>query len=76
MLVIGDFLIPHRAPELATQFRNLLVAGKIQHVLCTGNLVSVDMEEYLRSLSPDVHIVQGDMDHVRCTAKQFQRAVL
>jgi predicted phosphodiesterase len=65
VLAIGDFHIPHRSPELAARFRTLLVAGKIQHILCTGNLVSVDVEDYLRSLSSDVHIVRGDMDTVR-----------
>lgn len=64
MLAIGDFHIPFKSPELASRFRTLLVAGKIQHILCTGNLVSLDIDDYLRSLSPDVHIVRGDMDMV------------
>jgi vacuolar protein sorting-associated protein 29 len=38
------------------------VPGKIQHVLCTGNLCSQEMMEYLRSVCPDVHVVKGDMD--------------
>lgn len=62
VLAIGDFLIPYRSPEIAARFRSLLVPGKIQHILCTGNLVSLDVEDYLRSLSSDVHIVRGDMD--------------
>lgn len=40
----------------------MLVPGKIQHVLCTGNLCSSAVESYLRSISPDVSIVAGDMD--------------
>jgi vacuolar protein sorting-associated protein 29 len=38
------------------------VPGKIQHILCTGNLCSKEMMEYLRSVCPDVHAVKGDMD--------------
>lgn len=64
VLAIGDFNIPYRSPEIASRFRSLLVPGKIQHILCTGNLVSLDVEDYLRSLSSDVHIVCGDMDTV------------
>lgn len=60
--MIGDFHIPHRSPALAKRFRALLLPGKIQYVLCTGNLCSAEVSEYLRSISPDVHIVAGDMD--------------
>ena len=44
-------------PDAVTQ-----VPGKIQHILCTGNLCSKEMMEYLRSVCPDVHAVKGDMD--------------
>lgn len=64
MLVIGDFHIPHRSPALAQRFRTLLLPGKIQYVLCTGNLCSTEVVEYLQAISPDVHIVAGDMDMV------------
>lgn len=74
MLAIGDFHVPFRSPELAARFRTLLVAGKIQHILCTGNLVSFDVDDYLRSLSPDVHIVRGDMDMVCSNLQQNQVA--
>jgi vacuolar protein sorting-associated protein 29 len=30
--------------------------------LCTGNLCSKEMMDYLRSVCPDVHVVKGDMD--------------
>jgi vacuolar protein sorting-associated protein 29 len=38
------------------------VPGKMQHVLCTGNVCSKTSEEYLRTLANSVHIVRGDMD--------------
>lgn len=40
----------------------MLVPGKIQTVLCTGNLCTKSTLQYLRSIAPDVHVVQGDFD--------------
>lgn len=38
--------------------------GKIQHVLCTGNIGPqyVQITDYFKYLAADVHIVQGDWD--------------
>ncbi|KAK3753273.1 hypothetical protein QZH41_015213 [Actinostola sp. cb2023] len=38
------------------------VPGKIQHILCTGNLCTKDSYDYLKTLASDVHIVRGDFD--------------
>ena len=38
------------------------VPGKIQHILCTGNLVTRDTFDYLKTLASDVHVVAGDFD--------------
>ena len=38
VLVLGDLHIPHRTNTLPAQFKKLLVPGRIQHILCTGNL--------------------------------------
>eukprot|EP00301_Raphidiophrys_heterophryoidea_P010874 c16198_g1_i1.p1 GENE.c16198_g1_i1~~c16198_g1_i1.p1 ORF type:complete len:191 (-),score=48.65 c16198_g1_i1:171-743(-) len=62
VLVIGDTHIPHRAAELPPKFKALLVPDKIQHVLCTGNLCTKEMFEYLKTISSDVHVVRGDFD--------------
>lgn len=62
VLVIGDFHIPHRAHTLPPQFKKLLVPGKIQHILCTGNLVSKETFDYLKTIASDVHVVKGDFD--------------
>jgi len=40
------------------------VPGKIQHVLCTGNLCNREMFDFLKSISSDVHVVKGDFDEV------------
>jgi vacuolar protein sorting-associated protein 29 len=62
VLVIGDFHIPHRIHNLPAKFRKLLVPNKMQHVMCTGNLCTKEMLDYLKSLSCDVHTVRGDFD--------------
>lgn len=40
------------------------MTGKIQQVLCTGNVTSREMFDFLRHVSPDVHAVRGDMDEL------------
>lgn len=40
----------------------MLVPGKMQHILCTGNVGSPEQVAYLKSLAPNVHIVRGDFD--------------
>ena len=47
---------------LSIRSLSLQVPGKMQHVLCTGNVCSKSTEEYLRTLANSVHIVRGDMD--------------
>jgi vacuolar protein sorting-associated protein 29 len=65
VLVIGDFHIPHRSGNLPAKFKKLLVPGKIQHILCTGNLCNRDTYDYLKTIANDVHVVRGDFDDVR-----------
>ena len=67
MLVLGDLHIPHRASTVPAKFKKLLVPGKIQHILCTGNLCNKDSFDYLKhpcfrraSLS-----CSGDFDDVK-----------
>lgn len=62
MLLIGDFHIPYRSAGLSPKFKKLLVPGKIQQVLCTGNLCTKESLDYLRTLAGEVHLVRGDMD--------------
>jgi len=62
VLVLGDLHIPHRVADLPKKFKALLVPGKIQHILCTGNVVDKATLDYLKTLSSDVHVVRGDFD--------------
>ncbi|KAA8589317.1 hypothetical protein FQN60_012682 [Etheostoma spectabile] len=64
VLVLGDLHIPHRCNTLPAKFKKLLVPGKIQHILCTGNLCTKESYDYLKTLAGDVHIVRGDFDEI------------
>jgi vacuolar protein sorting-associated protein 29 len=48
VLVLGDFHIPHRAASIPEKFQRMLVPNKMQHILCTGNLVTKEQYEELR----------------------------
>ena len=74
VLVIGDLHIPHRIHDLPGKFKKLLVPGKIQQILCTGNVCDRETYEYLRTVSPDVNVVKGDYDEVRvCRVQSLLR---
>ncbi|GAB6028595.1 Vacuolar protein sorting-associated protein 29 [Chamberlinius hualienensis] len=62
VLVLGDLHIPYRCNSLPAKFKKLLVPGRIQHILCTGNMCTKESFEYLRTLASDVHVVKGDFD--------------
>ena len=66
VLVIGDLHIPHIIHDLPAKFKKLLVPGKIQQIICTGNVCDKETLEYLRTVAPDVNVVRGDYDEV-CT---------
>ncbi|KAJ5077594.1 vacuolar protein sorting-associated protein [Anaeramoeba ignava] len=62
VLIIGDFHIPHRTYDVPTRFKKLLVPGKIEIILSTGNLTNKETREYLTTLASDIHVVKGDFD--------------
>lgn len=62
VLLIGDLHIPYRTHDLPAKFKKLLLPGKIQQILCTGNVCDKETYDYLRTVSPDVHVVRGDWD--------------
>lgn len=64
MNTTGDLHLPNRASDLPTKFRKLLVPGKIQQIICTGNVCDRETLDYLRTIAGDVHIVRGDWDEV------------
>lgn len=60
--MLGDLHIPHRSSSVPAKFKKLLVPGKIQHILCTGNLCTKESFDYLKTLASDIHVVRGDFD--------------
>ena len=65
VLLLGDLHLPLRAASLPLKFRKLLVPGKIQQIICTGNVCDRETWDYLRTVAPDVRGVRGDFDEVR-----------
>ncbi|KAF1781631.1 Metallo-dependent phosphatase-like [Phytophthora cactorum] len=51
-MVVGDSHIPNRASEIPEKFQKMLVPNKMQHVLCTGNVVTKEQFDELRNLRP------------------------
>lgn len=49
--------------------------GKIQQILCTGNVCDKETWEYLRGVAPDVRGVRGEYDEVRVMAGRSAGAV-
>ncbi|KAJ1827212.1 Vacuolar protein sorting-associated protein 29, partial [Coemansia sp. RSA 2703] len=62
ILVLGDIHIPQRAADIPAKFRKLLVPGKIDRILCTGNLTDRATLDYLHSITPQVTTVRGEFD--------------
>lgn len=62
VLAIGDWHIPNRVPSIHPSFDAILKPGKIQHILCTGNLTNQCIHDYLKCLCADVHVVKGEFD--------------
>ncbi|CAG8495077.1 4389_t:CDS:2 [Paraglomus brasilianum] len=62
VLVIGDLHVPYRVHDLPLKFKKLLVPGKIQQIICTGNVCDKETFDYLRTVAADIHIVRGDYD--------------
>ncbi|KAL2546337.1 Vacuolar protein sorting-associated protein 29 [Forsythia ovata] len=62
VLALGDLHMPHRGSDLPLKFKSMLVPGKIQHIICTGNLCIKEVHDYLKTVCPDLHIAQGEYD--------------
>ncbi|KAF8328352.1 Metallo-dependent phosphatase-like protein [Cantharellus anzutake] len=62
VLLIGDLHIPYRTHDLPAKFKKLLLPGKIQQIICTGNICDKETYDYLRTIASEVHVVRGDYD--------------
>lgn len=66
-LVLGDFHVPHRTGEVPAKYKEILTPNQFAYVLCTGNpishvgnLGSREIQDWIKTLAPQVHIVRGD----------------
>ena len=62
VLCLGDLHVPYRTSDLPQQFKDILLPGKVQQILCTGDVCSSEMFSYLKSICTNVHIVKGQFD--------------
>jgi len=62
VLCIGDLHIPHRAVDLPAKFKALLQPGKVNQTLCTGNICTKEIQDYLKTITPNLHVARGDFD--------------
>eukprot|EP00450_Noctiluca_scintillans_P038196 CAMPEP_0194480884 /NCGR_PEP_ID=MMETSP0253-20130528/3541_1 /TAXON_ID=2966 /ORGANISM="Noctiluca scintillans" /LENGTH=188 /DNA_ID=CAMNT_0039320327 /DNA_START=69 /DNA_END=635 /DNA_ORIENTATION=+ len=63
VLLIGDFHVPQRKPDIPACFRELLQTDKIGQVLVTGNMTYQQLQGIIPNVAPaDCHIVAGDGD--------------
>lgn len=69
VLVLGDMHIPHRSNKIPAALKKMLMPGKMQHILCTGNMCTQEQMEDLKQIVPNVHAVRGDFDEVRLCVK-------
>jgi vacuolar protein sorting-associated protein 29 len=58
-----------------TYWMGVQVPGKIQQIVCTGNVCDRDTWEYLRGVAPDVRGVRGEYDEVglRASGTDWER---
>jgi putative phosphoesterase len=63
-LVLLCFFLSHdiRAAAIPKKFKDMLVPGKISQTLCTGNLCTREVLDWLRTVTSDIHVVAGDLD--------------
>ena len=66
VLLLGDHHIPTRSLSIPEPFQRMLIPGKMQRILCTGNPGSAEEYERLRELvggnASSVHCVAGEYD--------------
>jgi putative phosphoesterase len=61
-LVVGDMHIPLKAHSIPPVVRESLGGGKVNKILCTGNLTTRDELNFLKSFCPDFQTVRGEFD--------------
>ncbi|MHA1791398.1 MAG: YfcE family phosphodiesterase [Promethearchaeota archaeon] len=75
LLIIGDFHVPDRAPEIPISLLNLVNENaRYDAVACTGDLTKVKIIEPILNLWSDrKYVVLGNMDYYSRNTKYFPR---
>lgn len=62
ILIVGDAFVPARAARIPAALRDRLTPDRVQAVVCTGNLTSQHVLDYLKGLTPDVVFARAPLD--------------
>lgn len=73
LLIFGDSHIPERASKIPTEFTRLFKTIDYDAVVCTGDLTSEKVLEYIRNLSDEYYVVRGNMDSLPLPRYQVVR---
>ncbi|MHA1712313.1 MAG: YfcE family phosphodiesterase [Candidatus Freyarchaeota archaeon] len=63
ILVIGDFHVPDRVPEVPQQVKRFVESNSFNIILSTGDLTSEKVLEWLKRQAP-LKVVMGNMDYL------------
>uniref|UniRef100_A0A7S2T3Y5 Vacuolar protein sorting-associated protein 29 n=2 Tax=Chloropicon primus TaxID=1764295 RepID=A0A7S2T3Y5_9CHLO len=62
VLCLGDLHVPYRTSDLPQQFKDILLPGKVGQILCTGDICTKEMYDYLKTICTNIHVVKGQFD--------------
>ena len=62
VLCLGDLHVPYRTSDMPQQFKDILLPGKVQQILCTGDVCTKEMYDYLKTICTNIHVVKGQFD--------------
>lgn len=60
VLCIGDANVPRARGDIPLELKKLLQPGKIQEIICTGNIGDEKTMDFLKSVTNRMTVVQGD----------------
>lgn len=61
-LILGDLYVPYKKPSLPNAIKKVIPQGKIQKILCTGNICTKKELRNLHAICNDIEAVRGEMD--------------
>lgn len=70
ILLIGDFHIPQRVERIPKWIDSLIKKEKPDLILCTGDLVYIQVLDYLKKFAP-LKAVQGNLDFLSLPEKEI-----